>query len=263
MRALIIALFTNVVTYCVARLFFRRTVTVGNVVTGSATEEAVYMLCGCQGRTSGDETFQLLIDTLKAEYPKVTIFTLEYRNRGVDVEQASKYIVRHIKGFDFRRVTFVTASVGCSIAASTCANLLGGPVKTGIFALTPCWGRDSLAQNTKRAITLLPIGYWAAHVLGWALLLPAVKSNGRPYSLQLLLDQFRICSRKGHPRHPPECRITEVLCSEDTVVSSSGSCETLLLWGEPHFGTGGVWQDPDGENWNTVLSALRKMMGDG
>lgn len=211
---------------------FDNGVDIVTVREGCDNGEAVYLIGGCMSRTVGP--FEFMLDAV----PEGTaIYLAEYRNCGFRINKAASAITEHIQAGGYRKVTFVTISLGYQLAARA--------VREGdkLIALNPCAGEATLMPFYRNATAFLPIGYGGSVLMGWASYLPIIKVCPEPYySPLLLLNQCAICANNDTLEQYPFRPDVLVLSKNDTVVNNAmllGSLENSpkIYWIDTvHFG---------------------------
>ena len=231
LRVLIFALVLNSVSYLVLRGVFDTGVDI-IPIRKSSGPKAIYLIGGCQSRT--ERPFRFMLDGVPED---TAIYLVEYRNSGFNIEKAATDVLEHIWLEGHNGVTFVAISLGYQLAAACKAD------GDKLIALNPCIGKVSLLPDIQRATKILPVAYLGLIILGWMSLLPVVKTNGKPYySLQLLLDQFKVCSNDKNLALYEFSPDVLVMSRDDNVIDNDALIDhlnnsTLIYWVDTiHFG---------------------------
>lgn len=201
------------------------------------TDEAVYLIGGCQCRTV--HPFDFCLDDIP-EY--VGIYLVEYQNSGFDVKTAGEQLKQHIREHA-EKATLVSISMGYQLSCIAAADA------EKEIALNPCIGRAGLTPGMQRATSWLWLAHLGTFVMGWAKYLPVVKvSSGQSYSLALLVDQFDACASNAVIERYPVAPEVVVFSTEDTVIDETATLRMVtpgIVPGGPeiwhvetgHFGT--------------------------
>ena len=247
-KVLVLVLVLNAASYSLAQIFGLMNKGVDIVtVREHSGEKAIYLIGGCQCRTI--RPFDFLLDVLPED---AAVYLVEYRNVGLDLDRAADCILQHIWAQDHTEVTFVAISMGYQLVAACQSD------ESKIIALNPCIGRESLLPKLQGATHVLPLCRLGLFVLGWASLLPVVKINGEPYySLQLLMDQFKVAATDYDENVEPFRPEVMALSRNDNVIDNDALLDAVtnepkVYWIDTiHFGfvdNGPLYRDAVAEN---------------